>query len=97
MENFIEILTKADNIPIVALVILLPFFIWLSVSQGRRNDRAGTPAEAAQKDKVYVWPYLCRNEFICAIIILLVLAVWSITIDAPLEEPSDPTKTPPSS
>ncbi len=45
-------------------------------------------------DKVYVWPYLIRIEAICAIICMLVLTVWSITIDAPLEESANPTKTP---
>ena len=94
MEHLIALITKPDNVPILAIVFLLPYFTWLSFSQGRKNDRAGTPAEASLKDKVYVWPYLCRNEFLCAIIILLILGVWSITIDAPLEEMSDPTKTP---
>jgi hypothetical protein len=94
MEHFIAILTKPDNIPIVALVALLFFFAAMAFRQARANDRAGAPAEASMKDKAYVWPYLCRNEFICAIIMMLILGVWSITIDAPLEEPSDPTKTP---
>ena len=45
-------------------------------------------------DKVYVWPYLVRIELICTIICMLILTVWSITIDAPLEEAANPTKTP---
>jgi len=45
-------------------------------------------------EKVHVWPYLVRLEFLCAIITILLLAVWSITIDAPLEEAANPTKTP---
>ena len=94
MDPFLLLITKPDNVPIVAIVLLLPFFTWLAFSQGRKNDLAGTPAEAALNDKVYCWPYLCRNEFLCAIIIMLVLGIWSITIDAPLEEPSDPTITP---
>ena len=94
MEPFLALVTKADNVPIIAIVFLLPFFTWLAFSQARRNDRAGTPAEASLKDKVYVWPYLCRSEFICAIIILLILGVWAIMLDAPLEEPSNPTETP---
>ena len=67
MEHLIALITKPDNVPILAIVFLLPYFTWLSFSQGRKNDRAGTPAEASLKDKVYVWPYLCRNEFLCAI------------------------------
>lgn len=45
-------------------------------------------------DKVHVWPYLTRLEFMCAIIITIFLVVWSIVIDAPLEEPANPSVTP---
>lgn len=48
----------------------------------------GTP------EKVHVWPYLVRLEFLCAIIVMIFLTVWSITIDAPLEEAANPAKTP---
>ncbi len=94
MEYFLALVTKPDNVPILAILFLIPFFLWLSYRQARQTDRTGVPSDAELNDKVYVWPYLCRNEFICAIIIMLVLGVWSIMIDAPLEEPSDPAKTP---
>ncbi len=45
-------------------------------------------------EKVHVWPYLVRIEFLCSIIVIVLLAVWSIVIDAPLEEAANPTKTP---
>ncbi len=45
-------------------------------------------------DKVHTWPYLVRAEFIAGCVLMLFLMVWSITIDAPMEEPSNPTKTP---
>jgi len=45
-------------------------------------------------DKVYTWPHLVRLEFLCIIFALIVLIIWSITIDAPLEEAANPTKTP---
>ena len=60
-------------------------------------------AEAPKKkveglaEKVHVWPYLVRLEFLCALIVIIALTVWSITIDAPLEEAANPTKTPNSS
>ena len=54
---------------------------------------AGTN-EPAVADRVHVWPYLVRNEFICSIIVMIILTVWSITIDAPLEEAANPTQTP---
>lgn len=46
------------------------------------------------EDKVHCWPYLVRSEFICSIIIMAVLMVWSIYINAPMEEPANPTNTP---
>ncbi len=45
-------------------------------------------------EKVHVWPYLVRLEFLCTIIVIIGLTVWSIVIDAPLEEAANPTKTP---
>ncbi len=94
MENILLLIEKPDNVPILAMLFLIPFFMWLAYRQARQTDRTGVPSDAALNDKVYVWPYLCRNEFVCAIIIMLILAVWSIMIDAPLEEISDPAKTP---
>jgi hypothetical protein len=59
-------------------------------------------AEAAQPrrraatadDKVHTWPHLVRGEFLVTLFVLIVLAIWSIVIDAPLEEPANPTRTP---
>jgi len=42
---------------------------------------------------VHVWPYLLRIEFLAAIIVTIILMVWSITLNAPLEEPANPTLT----
>ena len=46
------------------------------------------------EEKVHVWPYLVRLEFLCALFVIIGLTVWSIVIDAPLEEAANPTKTP---
>lgn len=45
-------------------------------------------------DKVHTWPHLVRLEFLCGVITFVLLLVWSIFIDAPLEHPANPTKTP---
>ncbi|MCC7343437.1 MAG: cytochrome C [Deltaproteobacteria bacterium] len=45
-------------------------------------------------DKVHTWPHLVRIEFICGLLAFMGLLVWSLVLDAPLEEPADPTKTP---
>lgn len=60
---------------------------------GSAEEMAKTSWERVN-DKVHVWPYLTRLEFMCAIIITLLLVVWSIVIDAPLEEPANPSVTP---
>ena len=47
-------------------------------------------AEAARErklpvdDKVHTWPHLVRMEFLVALFVMVVLTLWSITIDAPL-------------
>src|SRR3990172_3107613 len=106
-----EIVAAPDNIPIVALLFLVPFYTWYGIRQGLANDRLAAELEAdPQKAKthhrktfpfkpgwdreVHVWPYLMRIEFLAAIIVTLILMVWSITLDAPLEEPASPSKTP---
>src|SRR6185503_10867784 len=45
-------------------------------------------------DKVHTWPYLVRLEMLVDTIVMALITVWSIVVDAPLEEPANPTKTP---
>jgi len=45
-------------------------------------------------DKVHTWPHLVRAEFLCALFVIVLLIVWSLVVDAPLEEPANPTRTP---
>ena len=45
-------------------------------------------------DKVHTWPHLVRAEFLCAVLVLVLMIAWSLLIDAPLEEPANPTRTP---
>lgn len=52
------------------------------------------PASSLNPDKIHAWPHLVRNEFIAGLIALIGLTVWSIVLDAPLESPANPTKTP---
>jgi hypothetical protein len=40
-----------------------------------------------------VWPFLLRVEFLAAIIVTIILMIWSITLNAPLEEPANPNLT----
>ncbi len=52
------------------------------------------PASSLSPDKVHTWPHLVRNEFIVGLIAMIGITIWSIVIDAPLEEPANPTRTP---
>jgi hypothetical protein len=45
-------------------------------------------------DKVHTWPYLVRLEMLVSTFVMAFVTVWSIVVDAPLEEPANPTKTP---
>lgn len=62
----------------------------LKVDSGTRR----AAVDQALPDKVHTWPYLVRAEFIAGCVMILALLVWSIVIDAPLEEPANPSKTP---
>ncbi len=57
---------------------------------------APPPAEGDDEapGKIHTWPYLVRAEFIAGAVLIVVLLVWSLAVDAPLEEPANPTRTP---
>ncbi len=99
MEHMIKIFSKPDNIPILGMLFLVFYFLWLGLRYALQNDRLIKAGEYERiKDqpdkKVNVWPYLARLEFLAVIIKMIILTVWSITIDAPLEEIANPAKTP---
>src|SRR5262245_24457774 len=37
--NFQKIVTKPDNVPIVGMLFLVPFFTWFSMREAARNDQ----------------------------------------------------------
>jgi hypothetical protein len=85
-------------VPIVGLSFLLVFFTWLSVREGVLNDRriaAGKgPIEKEESDRVWVWPDLVYTELICLVLFSVFLIVWSILLEAPLEQPASQSATP---
>ncbi|MCH7887592.1 MAG: hypothetical protein IIA58_06490, partial [Candidatus Marinimicrobia bacterium] len=59
--NFLLIVTKPDNVPIVGLIFLIFFFTWLAMLQAVNNDKriaAGKQvAEAAiEPNRMMFWP-----------------------------------------
>jgi hypothetical protein len=99
-HDFLLIVKKPDNIPIVAMLFLVGFFVWLSMSQAYRNDeriaQGLPPSEAAdgEAEKTWVWPDLVYTELLCMIVGMIVLVVWGIAFQAPIEEPANPARTP---
>jgi hypothetical protein len=49
LHNFLEIVTKPDNIPIVAMLILVIFFTWLGMKEAVKNDKL---AEEGREDDI---------------------------------------------
>jgi len=97
--NFVKIVTKPDNVPIVGLLFLVIFFMWFTMKQAQENDariaEGKKPNEAEDsKEKVLVWPDLVYIEFIALILCTVLLIVWSILLQAPLEQPANPTVSP---
>ena len=102
-----EIVSQPDNVPIMGLGLVVPFFAWFAWRQARATDRLISKLEADpelaathhRKPQPYergwarelpVWPYLLRIEFLAALIVTVLLLVWAITLNAPLEEPANP-------
>jgi len=59
----------------------------------KTHHRKTQPWKPSWAREVHVWPFLLRIEFLAAIIVTVILMVWSITLNAPLEEPANPTLT----
>ena len=66
----------------------------LSPPANRRVEVPIKKATGPGDDKVHTWPHLVRAEFLCALLVIVLLIVWSLLVDAPLEEPANPTRTP---
>jgi hypothetical protein len=49
LHNFLEIVTKPDNIPIVGMLLLVLFFTWVGMKQAFRNDKL---IEEGKKDEI---------------------------------------------
>ena len=96
--EFAAVVTKPDNVPIVAMVYLLALFTWLAGYQAVGNDRrlaeGSPPLEKQYEQKVLVWPDLVYIELICMVLASVVLVVWSLGLRAPLEGPANPVVTP---
>jgi hypothetical protein len=98
--NFALIVKKPDNIPIVALLFLVGFFVWLAMSQALENDdriaRGERVREASdgEAEKTSVWPNLVYTEMLAMILVAVVLIAWAIVFKAPIEEPANPSRTP---
>src|SRR3990172_261082 len=104
------IASAPDNVPIVALLFLVSFYLWYGMRQALANDRLiaqleSDPAMAKTHHRktfpfrpewareVHVWPFLLKVEFLATIIVTIILFIWSITLNAPLEEPANPSLT----
>lgn len=96
--NFASIITKPDNVPIVMLIFSVGFFTWLGLRRAVVNDerllRGEPPVEKEDEEKVLVWPDLVYIELIAMVICTLILAVWAIVLQAPLEQPASSARIP---
>ena len=71
--DFKKIVLKPDNVPIVGLLFLAYFFLWLSMKQAVNNDNRLESGKKPDEyypveQKVLVWPDLVYVEFISLIL-----------------------------
>lgn len=97
-RDFAAIVTKPDHVSIGGLIYLLAFFTWLATRKAVVNDESlaagGRPLEAEETERVFVWPDLVYVELICMVGVTVLLMVWSMTINAPLEAEASTVVTP---
>jgi len=97
MNPFIKIVTQPDNIAIVIMIFMVTFFMAWAFLQAFRNDKlkaSGQPVDGELDQDVDTYKPLVRIEMIIALVVVVALTVWSILVDAPLEEIANPTITP---
>lgn len=96
--NFQHIVAKPDNVPITIMLLLCGFCVWLALRQAAINDermeRGLPPLEKESSETIFVWPDLVYIEFLSAILVGVILTLWSIELKAPLEQPASPFKAP---
>lgn len=80
-------------LPVIFVLILMVLYAVAAPSRAI-VDADGSTVVIEGDDKVHTWPHLVRSEFLCTIFITMLLIVWSLLVDAPLEEPANPTRTP---
>ena len=98
-QDFRLIVTKPDNVPIVGMLFLVPFFTWFALREAVRNDERSARGEQLIEqeetaEKVLTWPDLVYTELICLVLCTVLLIGWSIALKAPIEEPANPTASP---
>ena len=97
-NNFKNIITKPDNVPIVMLIFSVGFLTWLALRKAVINDdriaSGQPPLEKLGEEKVLVWPDLVYTELIAMVICTLILIVWAIALKAPLEQPASSARIP---
>ena len=97
MNPFIEIITQPDNIAIVIMIFMVSFFTIWGFQQAFQNDRlraSGYAVEGELDTDVDTFKPLVRIELIITLLVTLFLTIWSIAVDAPLEEIANPALTP---
>ncbi len=97
--DFLKIITKGDNMPIVIMIFSILFTCSLAFRQASVNDmrieKGEPPLEALDSNKkVLVWPDLIYPEFICTVLLGALFVFWSIAVEAPIEEPASGTRAP---
>ena len=98
-EHFRTIVSMPDNVPIAGMLFLILFFTWFSLKKAVDNDirmEKGEPTfeKSESGEKLYVWPNLVYIEFLAIIISSVLLLLWALFLQAPLEEPANPTVSP---
>ena len=81
--DFRLVVTKPDNVPIVGMLFLVPFFTWFSMREAVRNDKRKDEGkqlieQEETAEKVLTWPDLVYTELICMVVLTVILIGWSI-------------------
>lgn len=96
---FYHQVTLPKHVPTVGFFFLTVLTSWLALRQAAVNDQyieqnREIPDKAEAEKDVLTWPDLVFTEFLSTLFVTVLLMVWALTLDAPLEEPAAATHSP---
>jgi hypothetical protein len=87
-QHFRAKVVQADNIPVLLLLCGVGFLAWFGLNQAVNTDTKLAQANGSPQEEADPWLHLVYPEFLCVVLGLSGLLLWSLLVKAPLGSPA---------